>query len=152
MAEHTFFKSPAGLIPADPTTQEWFAKLKMGGMVHGKLTMPRNVKFLRKFYVMLHTAYDNHDWPMIETQWGPAQCSFEQFRKYVIIKAGHFDMDATPQGKPRAVAASVSFANMDDAEFAEVYSSVLNVILMEFLDNWTDADMERAIEQILGFA
>lgn len=152
MADLSFMKSQTGLIPADPDAQAWFEKAKMGVIVHGKMTVPRNGKFLRKFFVMLRTAYDNYDWPTLETSWGPARCSFDNFRDYVTIKAGHFTMDLTANGHPRAKAKSISFAKMDEPEFDAVYSSVLDVILMEFLDNWERADMDRAVEQMLRFA
>lgn len=152
MADLSFIKSSAGLIPFDPDAQAWFEKTKMGAIVHGKMVVPVNGKFRRKFFVMLRCAYDNHDWPMIATQWGEAQTSFEVFREYVTIKAGHFVMDATPQGKPRAKAKSIKFAKMKDAEFEAVYSSVLDVILMEFLSNWKRGDMDNAVNQMLSFA
>ncbi len=152
MADLHFIKSSAGLLPADETAKAWFEKLRSGVPVLAKVTVPRNPRFHRKFFAMLHVAYDNHDWPTIQTQHGPARCTFEQFRKYVTVKAGFFEMGATPQGKPRAEAKSIKFGKMDEAEFEQVYSAVLDVILMEFLANWTDKDMERAVEAMLGFA
>ena len=136
----------------DKAGKKWFEKQWHGVTVIAKVSLPRNPRFNRKFFAMLHTAFDNHEWPTIETQHGPAQCTFEQFRSYVTIKAGFFEMGATPQGSPRAEAKSIKFARMDEAEFEQVYSAVLNVILAEFLTNWSDGDMETAIENMLGFA
>ena len=151
MTHLSFIKSPTGLMPADIDAQEWFEKAKMGCVVHGKMSVPRNGKFMRKFFVMLRTAYDNHDWPMLETSWGEARCSFDNFRDYVTIKSGHFTMELTANGHPRARAKSIKFAKMDETEFEQLYSSVLDVILMEFLENWTHEDMEHAVEQMLRF-
>lgn len=148
-----FRKAHNGLAPDDDATMQWFAKLKAGAVVHGKLTTPRNLGFLRKFFAMLHVAYDNYDWPDVETKFGTAKCSFETFRSYVIVKAGHYDIDVTPDGNFRPRAKSIAFSKMDDAEFESVYSSVLDVILQRFLTNWKTDDMDRAVQEfILGFA
>ena len=152
MAEFAFIRSSVGLLPTDPAGKEWLEKLRHGVRVVAKVTVPRNAKFHRKFFAMLHVAYDNYDWPMIETQHGPARCIFEQFREYVTIKAGYFELGATPKGEPRAKAKSIAFGKMDEAEFERLYSAVLDVILMEFLSNWTERDMERAVEEMLKFA
>lgn len=152
MAELSLIKSSVGLLPADADGKAWVAKLRYGVTVIAKVTVPRNPRFNRKFFAMLHVAYDNHDWPTIETQHGPAQCTFGQFRRYVTIKAGFFDMGATPQGTPRAEAKSIKFGSMDEAEFEQLYSAVLDVILAEFLSNWTTGDMDNAVNQMLSFA
>ena len=152
MADLSFIKSDVGLVPADEWAQEWFQKLRRGVTVAAKVRVPRNQRFHRKFFAMLNVAYENHDWPEIQTQFGPARCSFDQFRKYVTIKAGFFTMGATPTGEPRAEAKSISFTKMDEAEFERVYSEVLNVILREFLTNWKYGDMENAVNQMMTFA
>ena len=152
MPDLHFIKASVGLIPADETARTWFDKQRSGAGINAKVSVPRNPKFSRKFFAMLHTAYDNHEWPEIETQYGLARTTFDQFRAYVTVKAGYFTMGATPQGHPRAVPKSIAFANMGEDEFSQLYSDVLDVIIAEFLDNWTTGDMERAVEQMLGFA
>jgi len=151
MAELAFMRGPAGLIPADTEAAAWMGKVGMGKHVTATVRLPRNTKFHRKFFAMLDVAYSNHDWPEIETKWGKARCSAELFRKYTIVKAGHYEIALTPHGEPRAEPKSISFTKMDEAEFQKLYSDVLDVILMEFLTNWTDGDMERAVEQMLRF-
>lgn len=144
-------RSPSGLVPADDVASEWFGKVKMGQPVTASVRLPRNGKFHRKFFAMLNVAYSNHDWPEIETNYGKVRVSAEMFRKYVTVKAGHYEADLTPGGEVRLVPKSISFSKMDQAEFDALYSDVLDVILMEFLSNWTHGDMERAVETMLGF-
>lgn len=152
MADLSFMRTPAGLVPADDRAAEWFAKVKMGQPVSASVKLPRNGKFHRKFFAMLDVAYSNHDWPEISTKWGNVRTSPEMFRKYVIVKAGHYEADLTPHGEIRVVPKSIAWAKMDDEEFSRLYSDVLNVILMEFLTNWTDGDMERAVHMMMGFS
>lgn len=152
MAQVHLMKSPAGLVPSDAMAAEWFGKLKMGAPINAEVKQMRNGKFHRKFFDMLNTAYANHDWPEIETKFGKARTSFEMFRKYVTVKAGHYEVDLTPQGEPRVVPKSISWAKMDEAEFSDLYSDVLDVILAEFLTNWTAGDMETAVQMMLGYS
>ena len=46
---------------------------------------------------------------------------FESFREYVTVKAGFFQMVATPSGL-RKVPKSISFAKMDEVDFANLLS------------------------------
>lgn len=152
MVDLSFMRTPAGLVPADTRAAEWFAKVKMGQPVTASVRLPRNGKFHRKFFAMLDVAYSNHDWPEIETKFGRVRTSPEMFRRYAIVKAGHYEADMTPHGEIRVVPKSISWAKMDDAEFSQLYSDVLDVILAEFLTNWSDGDMERAVQMMMGFA
>lgn len=152
MADVHLIKTPTGLAPSDAISADWFNKVPLGKPVNAKVTQPRNGKFHRKFFSMLNVAYANHDWPDIESQFGPVRTSFEMFRDYVTVKAGHYEADLTPQGQIRARAKSISFAKMDEDEFERLYSDVLDVILNEFLTNWTSGDMDHAVNVMMGYA
>ena len=144
-------RTAAGLCPATAEGAEWLERIKMGKPVNVTVKQPRNGKFHRKFFAMLDVAYSNHDWPEIETKWGKATVSRDLFRKYVIVRAGHYEAALTPHGEVRAEPKSISWAKMDEGEFGKLYSDVLDVILREFLNNWTTGDMDRAVEMMLGF-
>lgn len=151
MADIHLTRAPAGLVPADTAASEWLQRVGVGKPVNATVRQPRNGKFHRKFFAMLDVAYSNHEWPDIETKWGRVRTSSEMFRKYVIVKAGHYEPDLTPHGEIRVQPKSISWANMDEAQFSQLYSDVLDVILMEFLTNWTSGDMDHAVEQMMGF-
>ena len=152
MAEINLIRNPAGLVPSDAAAAEWLQKVGVGKAVRATVRQPRNGKFHNKFFAMLDVAYANHDWPEVETQWGRARTSEKMFRKYVIVRAGHYEPDMTPSGKIRVEPKSIAWAEMDEAEFAQLYSDVLDVILTEFLTNWTSGDMDHAVKQMMAFA
>ena len=152
MTKIKMMKGSMGLVPFDQEADEWFGKLKFGQAVDGEFRLPRNGKFHRLFFAMLNVAFANYEWPEVETQWGKAKCNFDLFRKYVTVRAGHYQAALTPKGEVRAEPKSISWASMGEDEFKQLYSDVLDVILMEFLSGWTDADMDRAVEQMLRFA
>ncbi len=152
MAEFSFIRSSAGLLPADADGKEWMEKLRYGVRVIANVVVPRNPKFNRKFFAMLHVAYDNHDWPVVSYTGGETSCSFDRFRKDVTIQAGFYAVTCNTRGVVRKEAQSISFAKMDEAEFGQLYSAVLDVILAEFLTGWTSGDMDHAVDQMLSFA
>lgn len=151
MADVHLVKALGGLIPSDADAQDWMERVKTGQVMRAEIKLMRNGGFHRKFMAMLNTAYANHEWPEIETKWGKAQCSFDMFRKYVTVRAGHYKVDLTPHGEPRVIPKSISWAKMDQPTFEKLYSDVLDVILQEFLTNWKSGDMDKAVNQMLGF-
>jgi len=132
--------------------RDWLDSVKLGKAVSVDVSLPRNAGFHRKFFAMLNVAYENNEWPELDTKWGKVRTNFEAFRKYVTVKAGHYSVELLPNGQIKAEPKSISWAKMGQEDFENLYSDVLDVILMEFLDNWTSADMERAVERMLNFA
>ena len=57
----------------------------------------------------------------------------------------------TPTGEVRVTAKSLAFDEMDNDEFEQVYSDVLDYILMHYLSNWTTGDMDHAVNVMMGF-
>ena len=51
---------------------------------------------------------------------------FEQFRHFVTVKAGFYNVVDTPAGRKK-IPKSISFAQMDDLDFAAYYKAILNV-------------------------
>lgn len=147
-----WIKSSAGLMPGDEDCREWFGKQKHGATIRGNMVVPRNVKFHRKFFAMLNAAYDNWDKPEIETPIGLLRCTFDKFRKDVTILAGYHEAVVNTKGDFKYIAKSISFGRMKEDEFDRLYNDVLNVILAKFLGNWTGADMDKVVDEMLGFA
>ncbi|HCP5563894.1 TPA: DUF1367 family protein [Escherichia coli] len=54
--------------------------------------------------------------------------SFEAFRAWAIMEAGFYDVHQMPDGSLMRVPRSISFVAMDDLEFGQLYSAVLDVL------------------------
>ncbi|ELV2795791.1 DUF1367 family protein [Enterobacter ludwigii] len=80
--------------------------------------------------------------------------SFEAFRKWAVVEAGFFDTFILPDNTIRREAKSISFSNMTEAEFFQVYKAVFNVlwntILFKKFRNYQEAD--NVAMQLLEFA
>ena len=77
------------------------------------------------------------------------QPDFDCFREYITIKARFYSVVKTPAG-PKKIAKSISYASMDDTQFADYYRQVLNVCWQICLHKVFD-NQERLAEELLRF-
>lgn len=61
MAEISFVKTNAGLVPHTPHDKEIYNKWKLGGIICGEFKQVRNPKFHRKFFALLNLAFDYYE-------------------------------------------------------------------------------------------
>ena len=84
-------------------------------------------------------------------RWGAPAKSIERYRKDVTILAGYYTSVFDLAGNLRLEAKSISFAQMEEEEFAKLYSDVINVILRHVPETYSQSDINDAVERILGF-
>lgn len=125
----------SGLVPIYPSDQDEKRKLKLGNDYICEITNPRNVGFHRKFFALLNIGHENTNLDM----------PFDTYRKYILMKAGYFKAFDTPKGTFYD-AESISFANMAQDKFEEVYSRVLDKIIADI--GCTSEDIEK---QLINF-
>lgn len=152
MTDVTLMKGPGGmLVPCDEGAREFIDKMKAGAGCRATIRKVRNIRFHRKFFAMLQVGFDAWEPPEQTHRGLPVQKNFERFRKDVTIAAGFYEPVSNLKGEVRAEAASISFSNMDDAEFERVYSAVADVLLQKVLTQYTREDLDRVVEQMQGF-
>ncbi|AJF73556.1 bacteriophage protein [Raoultella ornithinolytica] len=80
--------------------------------------------------------------------------SFDAYRTWVIVEAGHFDAIQLPDGTLKKHPRSISFSSMDDTEFHELYKASLDVLWRWILSRSFNSQMEveNAANQLLSFA
>lgn len=117
-----------GLVPLYNSDWDEKRKLKIGEVYFCEIKKPRNLLFHKKFFALISLGHENTKLDM----------PLEAYRAYVTMKAGWVDVFETRGGKKMALPKSISFANMDDDEFAKLYLSVIHVIGKDVgLDNET---------------
>ena len=126
----------------------WKHLMNMGpGQIYKiDFTIPRNVKFHRKFFALLQFAYSN--W---EPDMGKGTRSFETFREELTILAGYYEQHIKIDGSILLKAKSISFGSMDDVAFEGLYNAVATVILNCVLTDYTRADLDNVIDQAVSF-
>lgn len=122
-------KTINGLLkPAFDEDKEKFSKFPKDGYFEIKYTKRRNVKFHRKFFSLIKIAYENQsDYRLME-----------DLRRDLIITSGHYDEVVNAiTGEVYKIAKSISFHNMDETEFSNIYEDVKEVVI-----KWLGIDNE----------
>ncbi|MGR3303782.1 MAG: DUF1367 family protein [Candidatus Scalindua sp.] len=145
MTEIVLMKMPGGyLIPATDQDKQLVDKIKTGEGITVKYSKKRKLWFHRKYFALLNLGFD---------AWEPdGEKSFERFRKDIVILTGHYSLVTNIKGESRAEAKSISFGNMSEDEFEEVYSITIDVLIKHVMKNYTRDDVDSVVNELLGFA
>lgn len=125
-----------GLVPEYASDLEEKKKLKLGELYTAEIRRERNYQFLKKFMALCKLGCENSK---------NVDMPHDTYRKYVTMKAGYFKTYKTPKGilvEPE----SISFANMDEDKFGEVYNKVLSVVIED-----TQATKEDIEHELINF-
>lgn len=153
MTELVLAKTANGaLMPVDPQSQEFIAKMKLGAAMKGEFKRLRNPKFHRKFMALMNVAFDAWEPGQLEYKGEAVQKEFDRFRKDITILAGYYETAIDLNGKVRLTAKSINFNSMDEDTFERLYSAVINVILSRILTNYSRADLDNVVEQVMAFS
>lgn len=153
MADMAFFKMPHGvMVPADPESEQRIEKMKVGDIIRGDFKKMRNPKNHRRFFALMKLAYDSWEptGPVKNGDPVPNK-SPEVMRKQLIILAGYHEHSWNLDGTLRLEAKSMSFGNMEEDEFSEMFSAVVQVIIDKILVNYTHDDVDRVVDEIIRF-
>jgi hypothetical protein len=152
MKELVLTKAPGGvLIPIDPQAAAYIAGLKLGQGVTATVKRHRNPRFHRKFMALLNLAFDHWE-PVAATYKGQVVGkNFDQFRRDITILSGHYEMAVNLKGETRLTAKSISFANMSEEEFGDLYNAACNVILAKVLQNYDREQLDAVMDRLTGF-
>ena len=95
-------------------------KLKIGEIYEmiPKLWKERNLQFHKKFFALVNLGCEN----------SPKNWDIQGYRAWVTMKSGWAKVYDTEKSK-MALPKSISFENMDNDEFAKLYSSAIQVII-----------------------
>lgn len=143
------------LVPENEDAAKWLDKVPTGETLFLEIKKTRNYRFHRKFFALLNFLFSR--WEPLELQdskWKGVtpEKSFEQFRKDIVILAGHYDAYYRVDGSVRIDAKSIRFGRMEEAEFEELYGAVIDVGLKHFLTGYENREeVDRTVNEILGF-
>ncbi|STQ59725.1 phage protein [Pseudescherichia vulneris] len=79
--------------------------------------------------------------------------SFDAYRAWVIVEAGHYDAIQLPDGTLRKHPRSIAFASMDELEFQQLYRAALDVLWRWILSRAfrDQREAENAAAQLMHF-
>lgn len=136
------------LRPYDRTDAERIGKMRDGEPYRVKVSMPRNIKFHKKFFALLALVFDNlpEEIPAKMPDGNPVEIrSIDDLLWHIKMQVGHYEKRVTLGGRVTYEAKSISFASMDEAEFQDFYDRAMAVILKYFLPETNREEVEEMI-------
>ena len=111
-----------GLSPIDESGEAVIRKLGLGEIVSIEMKRPRNVKFHAKFFAMLNIIFQNQD----------HYKSLDDLLEICKLAIGHCHTVETKFGLVK-IPDSISFAQMDESEFADFYDRACKWVIEEVI-------------------
>ncbi len=142
------------LAPANPDTEEAIGRMKLGQVIRADFKKVKNYKFHKKWFALVRFAYDHWEPAGFDdAKWGGVspEKTFDRFRRDITILAGYFDATYRVDGSVRIEAKSISFGKMSEDDFAILYDKTINVILQKILINYDKDELDRVVNNLLGF-
>ena len=96
----------------------------------------RNILFHRKFFALIELVYQNQE----------VYNNKEHLRKDLTISAGFYEIRHNFEGVEIYEPKSISFGNMDEVEFSELYNRFVDVVVQ-----WLGIDKQSIIDEIEQF-
>lgn len=150
-----FAKHNGVLIPVTREARVFVAKLKKDEGAGMDLRVVNNLSFHKKLIALLELAYSvwqpNKD---MRIDGIAVRQDFIQFRKKVMVLAGHYDAWYSASGDVAFEAKSISFAECDDLDRARLYKAVLEVVWERILQPGgyrSREEVEAVAAQLMDF-
>ena len=132
--EITLIKTLSGFKACYDSDSEKAKKIPLNEPFVITYTKKRNIKFHRKFFALINLVYQNQE----------RYNSIEHLRKDLTIASGFYDLRYGLHGEEIIEAKSISFSNMSEDEFSELYSAFVDTIIKYF--EFTKNDISENIE------
>ena len=144
---------PTGYLFATDSDREAAKRHRIGQEVTLEVKTSRNGKFHRKYFALLNLGFEYWETSDREHKGRAVAKNFDRFRKDVAIMAGHYDPVWNLAGEMRLEARSISFANMDEAEFETLYEATIQILIDKVLASkgFTRAEVDRAVDSLIRF-
>ncbi len=152
MVKRNFGNNVSGGISFEPIDFDP-SSIKNGDTVEVKKVSIRNPMFHRKYFALLKLSFDYFEPQPTEFKGReilPLK-NFEEFRKWIVVKAGFYDVIGYPNGAVRVRAKSISFASMSESSFENLYSLTIDVVLREIFIDHEREDLEIMVMEVMRF-
>lgn len=149
MPKFQMMKLPGGVFsPASEMEAEALQKFRNGEQYEIEIKQSRNPAFHRKVFAFFNFCFEH--WAADKTEWQyfDEHKQFDTFRKNLTVLAGYKEVTYTLDGNLRVEAQSLSYGNMEQSEFEQCYSALINAALKHVFGNTTD---ENVINQLYAF-
>lgn len=142
-------KQPGGLLlPASDGDAERLERFKSGAIYPIEIKQARNPAFHGKVFAFMQFCFEHWSADKTDARFKTSAAQFDTFRRHLTVLAGYKDVTFTIDGRCRVDAKSLAFNNMDQAEFEECYSALINAALVHVFGNTKD---QKILDKLTGF-
>lgn len=138
MAEIHLVKNFGVLAPADEHAEEIIKGMKHGQVIRVKFSFPRSYDNHKRFFAFLKITFDMQD----------HFDNISHYRKWMIMKSGHYSIIKAPNGYTLFDADSIAFDKLDEIAFRILFSDCIDV----FIGTWGDKISREELERVVGFS
>lgn len=135
--QKSFLNGIKVFLPANEKAIEIHDQMKAYQEIDCDHSFPRNPGNHRRFFAFLKIAFNSQEFFN----------NIHHFRKWLIMKSGHYSTIQTPKGKVIFDADSIAWDKMDEPEFREVF----NDCVQAFIDEFGERIPEKKIDEIIRF-
>jgi hypothetical protein len=130
-------KTISGLIPVYNSDHEALkkCKLKLGEEYEVEIKKKRNYLFHKKYFALLNLCFENQD----------KFTELDDLRYYLTMKSGYVKKIDTGKGI-MMVPKSISFSNMDEIQFEDLYQKTINTVCL-----FLEIEESDLLDEILNF-
>ena len=128
-----------GLRPTDAIGGEALERVPLNEDVKVEITRPRRLGHHRKFFALLAAVYPH------QSTYG----SQNLFRAAIEVALGFGESVKLPDGRMIIVPKSISFANMDQAEFDALFDRAVELIVSRIIPGIDSDDLRREVDEII---
>jgi Protein of unknown function (DUF1367) len=123
-------QSAGGLVPADQIQANVLRELDLRGIVEVTVTQERVSAAHRRLFALFGYLFDLWEPGQDRTDDGvPIKLSRTAFRHHLTISAGHYTQVFRADGTFTVEARSLSYAEMGQVEFDQLYSAVIDTAI-----------------------
>lgn len=145
--EIQMMKQPGGLLlPASDADAERLERFKSGAIYPIEIKQPRNPAFHGKVFAFMQFCFEHWAPGQTDHRFKASAAQFDAFRKELTVLAGYRDVTFKINGGFRVEPKSLSFSNMEQAEFEEFYSAAINAAISHVFNNTTDPEILHKLQ------
>ncbi|MDG6894543.1 DUF1367 family protein [Volucribacter amazonae] len=149
MAIYQMIKMAGGVFaPAYEMEAESLKALANNEQYEVEIKRSRNPAFHRKVFAFFNFCFEHWSAERTELRFQDEKAQFDTFRKHLTVLAGFRTVTYKINGEFRVEAKSLSYANMEQEEFEQCYSALINAALVHIFANTQD---EKIINQLYAF-
>lgn len=142
------------LVAATPYDQELLHSIPAERDIKLVVTVPRNLKFHKKFFALLGVIIDYMD---ERTRLDLNVHTTEELLNRLKIDLGLYTLfivgpgSTLPEGTPIYQPDSISFDKMDEVAFHQLYKNTISIAIGKYTTAQTEASMMEAVDAVLRF-